>query len=65
VKNLPEERRLAMEKRARQYAEDRERLLSEHEVPDAWGSLPPPRLRLACPALEDGACRVYKHRPLI
>ena len=28
-------------------------------------SLPPPGLRLACPALEDGACQIYENRPLM
>ncbi len=33
--------------------------------PEAWGSLPSPGSRLACPALEDGVCQIYEHRPLI
>jgi len=65
VKSMPSEKRLPMEQRAGQYSEDREKLLSERQVPDASGSLPPPGLRLACPALEDGACQIYEHRPLI
>ena len=54
-----------MEQRAREYLPKREALLESRDVPDAWGSLPPPSLRLPCPALEDGACQVYSHRPLI
>jgi Fe-S-cluster containining protein len=65
VKSLPPERRQPIEQRARQYSEDRERLLSDRQVPDAWGNLPPAGLRLACPALEDGACQIYENRPLI
>ena len=65
VKSLPPEKRLPMEQRARQYKQDREKLLSERQIPDAWGSLPPLGLRMACPALEDGACQIYEHRPLI
>lgn len=65
VKRLPTDKRLPMEKRAQKYLGDREELLAERHVPDAWGSLPPPGLRLACPALEDGACQIYEHRPLI
>jgi Fe-S-cluster containining protein len=65
VKSLLPEKRLPMEQRARQYTQDREKLLSDRRVPDAWGSLPPPGLRLACPALEDGACQIYENRPLI
>lgn len=65
VKELPSEERLAMEGRARQYLMDREKLLVDRQIPNAWGSLPPPGLRLACPALENGACQIYEHRPLI
>jgi Fe-S-cluster containining protein len=65
VKNLPPEKRQALESRAQKYSEDRVKLLSDRQVPDAWGSLPPPGLRLPCPALEDGACQIYENRPLI
>ena len=65
AKNLPAEKRKSIESRARKYSEERVKLLSERKVEDAWGSLPPPGSRLACPALEDGACQIYDHRPLI
>jgi Fe-S-cluster containining protein len=65
VKSLPAEKRQALEARARKYSEERLRLLSDGKVEDAWGSLPPVGSRLACPALEDGACQIYEHRPLI
>ena len=65
VKNLPAEKRQSLESRARKYTEERVKLLFDRQVPDAWGSLPPPGLRLACPALEDGACQIYEYRPLI
>ena len=65
VKSMPEEKRLAMERRAQQYSKDRLKILDERHVADAWGNLPPPGLRLACPALQDGACQIYEHRPLI
>ncbi len=65
IKELPNEKRSAMRERAQQYLVDREKLFADRQVPDAWGSLPPPGLRLACPALEDGACQIYEHRPLI
>ena len=65
VKELSPEARVRMEQRAREYLPKREALLESRDVPDAWGSLPPPGLRLPCPALEDGACQVYSHRPLI
>jgi Fe-S-cluster containining protein len=65
VKTLPPGKLQPMKQRARQYMHDREKLLSDRQVPDAWGSLPPPGLRLACPALEDGACQIYENRPLI
>lgn len=66
VKNLPPEARSLLEARARAYLPRWERLLSERSVPDAWGSLPPPGMRLPCPALsEDAACTIYEHRPFI
>src|SRR5213592_3946040 len=65
VKELSPEARVRMKQRAREYLPQREALLEKRDVPDAWGSLPPPGLRLPCPALEDGACRIYSHRPLI
>ena len=52
--------------RARQYLVDREALVSRQgEEPEAWGSLPPPGSRLACPALESGVCQIYPYRPMI
>jgi Fe-S-cluster containining protein len=65
VKRLPPGEQERLKQRARQYLQERELLLADREVPDAWGGLPPPGMRLACPALEEGACRVYAHRPLI
>jgi Fe-S-cluster containining protein len=65
VRMLAFDRQRQMKERARQYLHDREDLLARHGVPDAWGSLPKPGLRLPCPALEDGACTIYAHRPLI
>jgi Fe-S-cluster containining protein len=65
VKRFPPNDRENLRERALQYEAQRERILTNRNVPDAWGSLPPPGLRLACPALEDGACRIYEHRPLI
>ena len=51
--------------RARQYLPEREKLVGQQGEPEAWGSLPPPGSRLACPALESGVCQIYPHRPLI
>jgi Fe-S-cluster containining protein len=65
MKRLPPNERENLRERARQYEAQRQRILTTRNVPDAWGSLPPPGLRLACPALEDGACRIYEYRPLI
>ena len=65
LKSMPADKLLPMKERAQKYIEDREALLAERQVPDAWGSLPAPGLRLACPALEDGACQIYEYRPLI
>ncbi|MGO8813055.1 MAG: YkgJ family cysteine cluster protein [Terriglobia bacterium] len=65
LKTMPIEKQEHLKQRAYKYLEDREKLLADRQVPDAWGSLPPPGLRLACPALEDGACQIYDHRPII
>ncbi|MGH9404967.1 MAG: YkgJ family cysteine cluster protein [Terriglobia bacterium] len=65
VKQLPEPRREELKSRAVLYLSKREELFASRSVPDAWGALPPPGLRLPCPALEDGACSIYEHRPMI
>lgn len=65
VKDLPPDLLQRLVERAREYLPRRDKLLESRNVPDAWGNLPPPGLRLPCPALEDGACQIYSHRPLI
>ncbi|MEZ5398064.1 MAG: hypothetical protein R2729_00260 [Bryobacteraceae bacterium] len=62
VREMPEERAARLRARARVYREQRARMTGAEET---WGSLPPEGSRLACPALEDGACAIYEHRPLI
>ena len=57
--------RLELETRARPYMEARRGLLAAGGSTEAWGTLPPPGSRLACPALKDGVCQIYEHRPLI
>lgn len=59
------EDRARLRERARKYMAERAALLAKADVPEAWGSLPPPGTRLACPALEGGDRRIYSHRPLI
>jgi len=54
-----------LQERARTYMEARRSLVTAQGEPEAWGSLPPVGTRLACPALEDGVCTIYEHRPLI
>jgi Fe-S-cluster containining protein len=51
--------------RARAYQKARSTLVTLTGEPEAWGKLPPPGTRLLCPALEDGVCVLYDHRPLI
>lgn len=65
VKALAAEQREQLRERAKSYLPQRRALLESRSVPDAWGALPPPGLRLPCPALLDGACSIYNHRPLI
>jgi Fe-S-cluster containining protein len=65
VKRLPPETRRLLRERARAYLPERQALLERHGIIEAWGSLPRKGTRLACPALLDGACAIYDHRPLI
>ncbi|MDE3180117.1 MAG: YkgJ family cysteine cluster protein [Acidobacteriota bacterium] len=65
VKSMPEKQRAVVRNRAQTYQEQRRQLLASRKAPDAWGALPPPGLRLPCPALADGACSIYDHRPMI
>ena len=51
--------------KARLYVDDRRQMVAQQGEPEAWGSLPPAGARLACPALLDGVCQIYSHRPLI
>jgi Fe-S-cluster containining protein len=64
---LPEEQQQRLRAKAQTYLKERQRLAKSLRggVAEAWGSLPPPGSRLPCPALEDGACQIYAHRPLI
>lgn len=57
--------RRRLEARARDYVTQRAALTNQGGEAEAWGSLPPPGARLPCPALEDGRCQIYAHRPLI
>lgn len=66
VQEMPEAERADLQARARDYLPRRETILREHGLIEAWGHLPPEGERLPCPALaDDGACRIYQHRPLI
>ncbi len=62
VRRMEPERRETLVTRARAYLLERARLSPGGE---RWGRLPPEGTRLACPALEDGACQIYEYRPLI
>lgn len=66
VREMPAAERDDLQSRARAYLPQREAILHEHGLIEAWGRLPAEGERLACPALgDDGACRIYEHRPLI
>jgi len=65
VKALPPAERGLLEQRPRAYLPAQREILREHGFLQAWGSLPRPGTRLACPALNGGACVIYKERPLI
>jgi Fe-S-cluster containining protein len=65
VRTLAKGKRQALQRRARRYLAERNQLLANQNVAEAWGTLPPPGSRLACPALEEGACQIYEFRPVI
>jgi Fe-S-cluster containining protein len=54
-----------LRRRATEYIARRANMLGSAAAPEAWGSLPPPGTRLPCPALYDGRCSIYEHRPII
>jgi Fe-S-cluster containining protein len=64
VRELDQEVQQRIRARASGYMETRRVMVSQGE-PEAWGQLPPPGSRLLCPLLEDGACLIYDHRPLL
>jgi Fe-S-cluster containining protein len=65
VRTLDPQTRERLAGRSRAYLDARRKLVTATGEPEAWGKLPPPGTRLLCPALEDGVCRIYEHRPLI
>jgi Fe-S-cluster containining protein len=66
VNEMQADQRHGLRKKAAAYLRERQRLVSVQGEPEAWGSLPPPGTRLACPALDqNGACSIYPYRPLI
>jgi Fe-S-cluster containining protein len=65
VAALPRAARDALRDRSGPYLAARHELIARQGEPEAWGQLPPPGTRLACPALVDGACAIYEYRPLI
>jgi Fe-S-cluster containining protein len=62
---LPDPLRQRLRQRAVVYLEARAKLRTADGGEERWGRLPRPGLRLPCPALEDGHCQIYEHRPLI
>ena len=65
VRELPKAEQARLRERAVRYLEDRARLTAQHGQIESWGALLGEGLRLPCPALEEGACLIYDHRPLI
>lgn len=65
VNKLPQKTQERMRERAAVYLEDRAALLARTGQVESWGALHGEGRRLPCPALQDGACLVYDHRPLI
>lgn len=65
VAGLPQNVQRELRSRAEKYIEQRVELIARRGFVESWGALHGPGLRLACPALENGACLLYEHRPLI
>ena len=64
-RGLADEQREKLSKNAAAHLRSRDTIMQEHGYIEAWGNLPRPETRLACPALVDGSCGIYDHRPLI
>lgn len=65
MRSLPWADQEAIQARAHTYLADRESLFARHGRVESWGGLLPAGQRLPCPALADGRCLIYEHRPLI
>lgn len=65
VQRLPAAVREPLLERAALYVQARARLRTADGQRESWGRMPPPGTRLACPALWDGVCQIYDHRPFI
>jgi Fe-S-cluster containining protein len=65
VRTLDGETRAGLVERSEWYLRERRKLVAANGEPEAWGNLPPPGTRLACPALDRGVCLIYEHRPLV
>ena len=62
---LADRQREKLSENAKAYLRSRDTIMQEHGYIEAWGNLPRAETRLACPALVDGLCSIYDHRPLI
>lgn len=65
VKRLPADKRRELIERAKAYLPARKAIMQQHGYIEARGNLPKPETRLACPALVEGRCAIYEHRPVI
>ncbi len=64
-RGLPDQQREKLSQNAKAHLRARDSIMQEHGYIEAWGNLPRPETRLACPALVDGLCSIYEFRPLI
>ena len=65
VKRLPPDVLSVLMQQAERHEPARRDIMLRHGYIQARGNLPSPETRLACPALVDGLCAIYEHRPLI
>jgi len=62
---LPSPLVAALIRHAGEYLRKRLAVFSTHGYRQSRGELPPEPERVACPALVDGSCSIYEHRPTL
>ena len=64
ITTLDPQLRARLVENAGAYLPRRAEIFNRHGYIRAWGHLPKPEMRLACPALINGECAIYEQRPI-